>query len=263
MSDQPEQSVYNNKRFKVRHYNFDLFVGPTAGQPLRDYTLTDLETGAAVKLSDYHGKWLVLETGSSTCSMYTKNIDGMAELRADFPDVEFAMIYTREAHPGERLGAHQSMNDKLTAAKMVTPRYGEHRRVLVDNLEGDFHRAYGMMPNMLYIFRPDGTVHYRCNWAATHYARAALEDRENYHHLENADKMALRASRKLWPMVRTMWTGGILALWDFLMGAPHVVARHTATDEFYAKHGRFKQQEDEIIPEDGSETEDAKKGETA
>ena len=56
MSDQPEQPVYNNKRFKVRHYNFDLFVGPAAGQPLRDYTLTDLETGAAVKLSDYHGK---------------------------------------------------------------------------------------------------------------------------------------------------------------------------------------------------------------
>jgi len=103
------------------------------------------------------------------------------------------------------------------------------------------------MPNMLYIFRPDGTVHYRCNWAATHYARAALEDRENYHHLENADKMALRASRKVWPMVRTMWTGGILALWDFLMGAPYVVARHTATDDFYAKHGRFKQQEGEAM----------------
>ena len=55
MSDQPEQPVYNNKRFKVRHYNFDLFVGPAAGQPLRDYTLTDLETGAAVKLSGSPG----------------------------------------------------------------------------------------------------------------------------------------------------------------------------------------------------------------
>ncbi len=256
MSDNQETPVYNNKRFKVRHYNFDLFVGPAAGQPLRDFTLTDLESGEDVKLSDYHGKWLVLETGSSTCSMYTKNIDGMAQLKVDFPDVEFAMIYTREAHPGERLGAHRSMDDKVKAAKMVKPRYGEHRRVLVDNLDGDFHQAYGAMPNMLYVFRPDGTVHYRCNWAATHYVRAALEDREHFHRLENADKFALRASRKLLPMVRTMWTGGVVALFDFLMGAPHVVARHNATDEFYAKHGRFKQQEGEIVAEAGDPPKD-------
>ena len=74
MSDQPEQPVYNNKRFKVRHYNFDLFVGPAAGKPLRDYTLTDLETGASVKLSDYHGKWLVLETGRAPCIPRTSTV---------------------------------------------------------------------------------------------------------------------------------------------------------------------------------------------
>ena len=33
-----------------------------------------------VKISDFKGKWLVLETGSATCSMYTKNIPDMKSM---------------------------------------------------------------------------------------------------------------------------------------------------------------------------------------
>ena len=54
--------VYNTKRFKVVDYNFDSFIGPAAGEKLKDFNLTDLETGETVKLSDYTGKWVVLET---------------------------------------------------------------------------------------------------------------------------------------------------------------------------------------------------------
>mgnify|MGYP006412088541 FL=1 len=239
MSDQQPAPIYNNPRFRVSDYNFEMFVGPRAGDDLKDFTLTELATGDAVKLTDFAGKWVVIETGSSTCSMYTKNIPDMKQIAGEFADVEFLLVYVREAHPGERLGPHQNMDDKIKAAKLVAPRYAEHRRVLVDNLDGDFHRAYGSMPNVIYIIRPDGKVHYRCNWATPAAVRSALNDRDNYHTQENADTLSLRAGRKKAHMIRTMWTGGTIALYDFFRGMPLTLARHYKTDTFYKKPGRF------------------------
>ena len=239
----PDQNIqlpsYNNKRFKVSDYNFEMFVGPRAGDQVKDFTFTDLNNGSDIKLSEFEGKWLVIETGSSTCSMYTKNIPDMKEIFSEFSDVEFVMVYVREAHPGERLGPHQSMGGKKKAAQLVAPRYGEHRRVLVDNLEGDFHRAFGAMPNVIYIVRPDGKIHYRCNWAAPSLIRKALSERDKFHTLENADTMTLRASRKKLHMIRTMWTGGLIALYDFFRGMPLTIAKHYKIDTYYNKHGRF------------------------
>lgn len=239
MSGQQPEPVYNNARFRVSDYNFEMFVGPRAGDDFKDFELFDLKTGEAIKLSDFAGNWVVIETGSSTCSMYTKNIPDMREIEDKFPDVKFLLIYVREAHPGERLGPHKDMGDKIKAAKLVAPRYGEHRQVLIDNLSGDFHRAYGAMPNVLYILRPDGKVHYRCNWATPAAVHNALSNRDEYHTLENADTLSLRAGRKKVHMVRTMWTGGALALYDFFRGMPLTLARHYKTDTFYKKHGRF------------------------
>jgi len=240
--------IYNNPRFRVIDYNFDTFIGPAAGEKFKDFTLNDLDTGKPVKLSDYLGKWVVLETGSSTCSMYTKDIAEMKTLREEFPDTEFVVIYVREAHPGERLGPHKSMEEKIHAARLLAPRYGEHRRVLVDNLEGDFHRAYGSMPNVVYIIRPDGTIHYRCNWATPDAIRGALRDRANFHRMENADMAAIKASRGKYNMIRTMWTGGFVALYDFAKGLPLTVVKHAKVDAYYKKHGRFKNQPGQQTP---------------
>jgi len=242
MTEQKTPIVYNTKRFRVLDYNFDSFVGPAAGERFKDFPFTDLDSGKQVKLSDFLGKWVVLETGSSTCSMYTKNIPDMKEVEAEFPDVQFLLAYVREAHPGERLGEHQSMDEKLAAARLVKPRYGEHRKVLVDNIEGSFHRAYGAMPNVTYIIRPDGTIHYRTNWTAPQMVRAALLDRVNFHRTENADVVALRASRKKLHMIRTMWTGGFVALFDFFKNISAVIAKHEKVDAYYHEHGRFKNQ---------------------
>ncbi len=249
MAEQAPPMVYNNPRFKVHDYNFDMFIGPAAGDKFKDFTLTELDSGKEVKLSDFAGKWLVVETGSSTCSMYTKNIPTMKDVSAEFPDVEFVIVYVREAHPGERMGPHKNMDDKFKAARLVAPRYGEYRRVLVDNLDGDFHRAYGAMPNVVYIIRPDGTIHYRCNWAAPHLIAAALRDRENLHKVENAPTAELRAQRAIPHMIRTMWTGGFIALYDFFKNAPLTVTKHVKVDAYYAKHGRFRNQPDAPKPE--------------
>ena len=242
MTEQKAPPVYNTKRFRTVDYNFDMFIGPAAGEKLKDFPLTDLKTGKEVKLSDFNGKWVVVETGSSTCSMYTKDIAEMEAIEKEYPDAEFLLIYVREAHPGERLGPHQSMEEKLAAARLLQPRYGEARRILVDNLDGDFHRAYGSMPNVIYVVRPDGTIHYRANWATPAGVRNSLDDRENFHRLENADMKAIRASRGKYNMIRTMWTGGFVALYDFFKNMPLTVAKHAKIDAYYAKHGRFKNQ---------------------
>ena len=157
-----------------------------------------------------------------------QNIPDMKEIVDEFPDVEFVIVYVREAHPGERMGPHQNMEEKLSAAKLVAPRYGEHRRVLVDNLEGDFHRAYGAMPNVVYVLRPDGTIHYRCNWAAPSLIRAALKDRGITIRSKMLIPRALAQVGKT-HMIRTMWTGGLIALYDF-KGAPLTLAKYHKID---------------------------------
>lgn len=234
-----KQMIYLTPRFKVKQYDWDLFKGPAAGEAALDFPLTDLE-GNEVKISDYRGKWVVLETASATCSMYTKNIPGMKEVEAEFPDVEFLVVYVREAHPGERMGQHKTFEDKKKGAELLKPRYQEDRKVLIDTLEGDMHRAYGTMPNVVYVINPEGIVHYRCNWATIEGVREALTDREHLHTHENADIKKLKASRALNVAVRTMWTGGALALWDFVVAGPALVRRHKQVDDYYDEHGKFR-----------------------
>lgn len=235
----PKKMVYLNPRFTVKEYDWGVFVGPRAGEPAKDFTLTDFN-GNEIRLSAYKGKWVVLETASATCSMYVKNIEGMRQLREEFPDVEFLLVYVREAHPGERLGQHKSFDEKFEAAHLLPSKYKEDRKVLIDTLDGDMHRAYGVMPNVVYIIRPDGTVHYRCNWATVDGVREALADRTRLHTHENADMHKLKASRGLFTALKVMWTGGAVALWDFFVATPKLLHRHKMVDEYYDKHGRFQ-----------------------
>ena len=95
----------------MSEYDLGKFPGPKAGEPAVDFTLSTPD-GKEVKLEDYKGKWVVIETGSITCSMYVKNVGGFAKLRQKYPDVEFLLVYVREAHPGSRLGAHISDKQK-------------------------------------------------------------------------------------------------------------------------------------------------------
>ena len=229
---------YLYPRFRPRNYDYSAFAGPRAGEPAIDMSLTD-SNGKQIRLSGFRGKWVVIETASATCSMYTKNIPGMKALRQEFPDVEFIVVYVREAHPGERLGQHKTDDDKKSAALLLKNRYREDRRILIDSLEGDMHRAYGAMPNIVYIINPEGFVHYRCNWATVDGVRKALSERSYLHSEENADMMKLWKDRNTWNSLRTMWTGGLLALWDFMLAVPYMIQRHKEADKAYERDGQF------------------------
>lgn len=89
--------------------------------------------------------------------------------------VAFVFTYTREAHPGERYPHHTSMEQKLAHARDMAVRHGIRRPMLVDDLQGTVHRAYGKLPNMTYIVSTAGTVVYRADWTDPRTIRAALD----------------------------------------------------------------------------------------
>jgi hypothetical protein len=72
----------------------------------------------------------------------------------------------REAHPGEHLGAHASLDDKVAAARRLRDELGIARPILVDDLEGTVHRAYGLLPNMSWVIDRGGTILYKAMWTS-------------------------------------------------------------------------------------------------
>lgn len=78
--------------------------------------------------------------------------------------MSFVFLYTREAHPGERYPHLSSLEQKLRHARDMVQRDSLRRPMLVDDLDGTLHRAYGTLPNMTYIVGGGGKVLYRASW---------------------------------------------------------------------------------------------------
>ncbi len=80
-------------------------------------------------------------------------------------DVEFLLVYIREAHPGETCPAHTTLEQKKRDATALVEQEDIHTTVIIDDLEGTIHRAYGAQPNMLYLIDKKGCVAFRALWA--------------------------------------------------------------------------------------------------
>ena len=83
-------------------------------------------------------------------------------------------IYTREAHPGENVLYHDSFERKLACARLLAQEAGIGRDILVDDLDGTVHRAYGLMPNMTWVIDRGGRVAYKANWTSAANVEAFL-----------------------------------------------------------------------------------------
>lgn len=216
---------YNYQRFRISNYDYEKFPGPKAGDKMLDFTLHTLE-GKEVKLSDYAGRWLVVETGSLTCPMYAKNIRPIDKLTAKYPDVAFVVVYVREAHPGSRRGAHADLQEKTAFAEEMKAEFKENREVLVDNVDGDMHKAYGSFPNMVYIIDPEGTVVYRCDWSFAKKIDAVLQNRPEI----NDQERVVIITAAPWIMIPVTLKGGWDALWDLVIELPGVIIGHLKVD---------------------------------
>ncbi len=78
----------------------------------------------------------------------------------------FYVVYTREAHPGEHVGHHRTFEDKLANAGLLRDEIGIRRPILVDDLEGTSHRAYGLLPNMTWVIARGGRIVYKADWTS-------------------------------------------------------------------------------------------------
>ncbi len=80
------------------------------------------------------------------------------------------------------------MAQKLDHARLFQARWSVRRAILVDELDGPVHRAYGMLPNMTYIVNSAGRIVYRADWTDAHTVEWVLE----YLQHEAAEKRTTR-----------------------------------------------------------------------
>jgi hypothetical protein len=228
--------TYNHGRFRLSDYDLTQFPGPKAGEPAPDFGLTGLD-GDPLHLSSFRGRWLVLETASVSCMMYARNVDKIGLLRKKYPDVEWLVVYVREAHPGRRRPAHRDMAQKLALAKSLKGDHGEMRTVVADTLAGDMHRAYGSLPNMVYVLNPDGQVVYRCDWLSVPELDRVLAKRPDMETNQHTLTDDLHYP-SVWLTAKILWRSGIAAVWDFLRAAPQLLPTHRAADRHYLAQRR-------------------------
>jgi peroxiredoxin len=176
------------KPYNYETFTRDLFMkdlgtkitspGPKPGERAPDFEGRTLD-GDLIRLRDYEGeKNVVLTFGSVTCPMTAGSISGVNDLYEEFAgeDVEFLFVYVREAHPGDRIPAHESMNDKVRAAELLRYEEDVEIPIIVDDLKGTIHKQYGKMPNPTYIIDRSGRVAFKSLWSRTSALKEALED---------------------------------------------------------------------------------------
>ncbi len=179
--------------FGFKRYNYDTFTrdvlmkhaaksvfggGPEPGDKAPDFEARTLE-GEEIELSDFEGeKNVVLTFGSATCPFTAASIRGMNDLYDEYAgdDVEFLFVYVREAHPGEKLPAHKSIEDKIRAAELFRDEEDVEIPILIDDVDGRVHKKYGTLPNPTYIIDKSGRVAFRSLWTRPNVIEDALEE---------------------------------------------------------------------------------------
>jgi hypothetical protein len=218
--------AYNYRHFGPEYYDFRTFDGPEPGDTAPDFEAVTLE-GRTVELSDFRGSWVVLETGSITCPITDSKVHVMDELQKEFEDVVFVLLYTREAHPGERFEAHDSFEAKLERARTFAAEYDVERTVLVDDVEGTAHGKYGGMPNSVHVVNPDGVVVMRGDWNDVRTVKRVLESGDESRVYE---RDIYRGSPVFFTpkkgAVRVLFNAGPRAVRDFLTHLPTLALMH-------------------------------------
>src|SRR5215471_10195915 len=219
---------YNYERFSrevLDDFAKTPFSGPKAGERAPDFKATSLE-GDSVRLNDFEGKKNVLLLfGSATCPMTAASIVEMNRLYEHFrgDDVEFLFVYVREAHPGERIPAHSSIDDKVAAAGLLRREEEMEMPLLVDDLRGSIHRKYSRLPNPAFLIDKSGRVAFRSMWSNPDEVAAAIDELLDRQEERGRDHVVVRGGEDLsmplsYSMIRShraLERGGEAAIRDF------------------------------------------------
>jgi len=95
---------------------------------------------------------------------------------------EFFLVYTREAHPGEKVPAHSSLDEKIQNACRLRDEEKLTVPILVDSMDGAVHQLYGAsdLTNStcprLHVIDKDGRVIFKATWTDARELRLVIED---------------------------------------------------------------------------------------
>jgi len=171
-----DHGPYNYRQFQFWPARDGIHRSVSAGDEVVNATLYTLE-GEPVELSTL---WtdgpVVVEFGSITCPIFAMKTDAMDDLASQYEDrIKFYVVYTREAHPGQRYHRHTSLAQKRRHARDAKREEEIDREVLVDDVDGSMHRAYDSLPNAVYVIGQDGVVAHRADWLDTELLAEQLE----------------------------------------------------------------------------------------
>jgi peroxiredoxin len=158
---------YNYETFRRNLLIKDMVVTKFLGAPKPGDKAPDFEgrtiDGDRIRLSDYRGESnVVLTFGSVTCPFTAASVRKLNNLYDEYGgEVEFLFVYVREAHPGEELGPHKEMRDKVSAAEQLRDEEEVEMPIIVDDLNGRIHRKYGKAPNPTYLIDRSGRIAFR------------------------------------------------------------------------------------------------------
>jgi cytochrome oxidase Cu insertion factor (SCO1/SenC/PrrC family) len=189
-SNRPESDHWTAGSADVDQYNHEHFVpgmflqdnqlgqrseAPKPGSLAPEFALRDA-AGNAWNLQELQGRPVVLLIGSGTCPVTQGNLPGLQELHAEYKDrCQWLMLYVREAHPGEKMPAHKSYEQKREQADFFQELTGIRWPVLVDEVDGQVHKQYGLQPNSAFLIDADGRVAFVGETPYAPMLRSALE----------------------------------------------------------------------------------------
>lgn len=209
---------YNYDGFSSNSYDLDSFSGPELGTKAPDFLLTTVDN-QTIGLLEFAGDFLVLELGSVTCPLFQGRREGMSDLVSKYPKLSFSVLYIREAHPGKNIPAHKTITDKIACAVNLS-NDGEKRQILIDDLDGTAHSAFGSYPNAIFIINRNGCIVFRSDWNSVPAVKAALN---NLLDGQPAHTKSYFLPVKPTVAFRTLKRSGDGALRDFLNGLPKLI----------------------------------------
>ncbi len=144
------------------------------GDVAAEFNLPRVDGKATVSLSELrHDKPVVLVFGSISCSPFRREVQAVEKLYQQYRDqVNFAMIYIREAHPDSELFVEDEQGEKLLKKFVQTDdlklrkshaQYCERTLnlsfpMLLDSVDNQTNKAYSAWPIRLVIVGTDGKV---------------------------------------------------------------------------------------------------------
>lgn len=149
-------------------------IGPGCEAP--DFELDDTD-GNRVSLHALRGRPVLLRFSSISCPATIGSVQPFKELFLEWgARIHFLDIFVRQAHPGPMVPAYTSFDQKVHDARNYRESEEIPWQVLVDDLEGKVHQAYGMLPNPSFLLTAEGRVSFYDLWSHAPSVYRAIAD---------------------------------------------------------------------------------------